>query len=132
MNWKIVITSMAALGVVAAVGAGPLATNAFAAPNLLKSIDTDNDATVDLNEASTAASQLFDRLDRDHDGTLDRKELRGRVSMKEWPEADPDHDGTLTKEEYLALVAKHFKAADTDNDGTLDAKELRSLARLLK
>jgi Ca2+-binding EF-hand superfamily protein len=132
MNWKTIITGIAAFGMVATFGAGPLATNAIAAPSILKSIDTDNDATVDLNEARTAASALFDRLDRDHDGTLDRKELHGRISTKEWAEADPDHDGTLTKEEYLAVVANRFKAADPDNDGTLDAKELKSLARLLK
>ena len=39
-------------------------------------LDTDNDRTVDLEEAKKAASALFDRLDRDHDGTLDRRELR--------------------------------------------------------
>src|SRR5882724_677386 len=99
--------------------------------------DTDNDGTVDLAEAKKAASAVFDRLDRDKDGTLDRRELRGRLSPKEFAAADPDKDGTLTKDEYLAVVEQRFKAADPDNDGTLDAKELRSkagraLARLLK
>src|SRR5262250_2144187 len=80
--------------------------------SLVKTVDTDNDGTVDLAEAKSAASKLFDKLDRDHDGTLD-------------------------KNEFLALVEKRFKAADPDNDGTIDAKELksaagRSLAPLLK
>ena len=97
----------------------------------------DNDGTVDLAEAKSAASRLFDKLDRDHDGTLDRRELRGRLNAKDFAAADPDNDGTLDKNEFLALVEKRFKAADPDNDGTIDAKELksaagRSLAPLLK
>jgi len=131
MSWK-TATTMAVLSAAVLFGSGPLVTSALAAPNVLKAIDTDNDATVDLNEAKAAASALFDRLDTDHEGTVDRKELRGRVSAKELAQADPDHDGTLTKDEYLALVATRFKAADHDNDGTLDAKELKVLARLLK
>src|SRR5262249_41499269 len=46
--------------------------------SLLKTLDPDNDGTVDLAEAKSAASKLFDKLDRDHDGTLDKRELRGR------------------------------------------------------
>jgi EF hand len=41
--------------------------------------DTDNDGTVDLNEAKKAASALFDKLDTDKDGILDSKELNGRL-----------------------------------------------------
>jgi EF hand len=105
--------------------------------SLLKTFDTDNDGTVDLAEAKSAASKLFDKLDRDHDGTLDRRELRGRLNAKDFAAADPDNDGTLDKNEFLALVEKRFKAADPDNDGTIDAKELksaagRSLVQLLK
>src|SRR5467141_3349227 len=72
--------------------------------SMLKTLDADNDGTVDLVEAKSAASKLFDKLDRDHDGTLDRRELRGRLN------------------------AKDFAAADPDNDGTIDAKELKSAA----
>ena len=104
--------------------------------SLLKTLDPDNDGTVDLAEAKSAASKLFDKLDRDHDGTLDKRELRGRVIAKDFAAADPDNDGTLDKNEFLALVEKRFNAANPDNDGTIDAKELksapgRSLARLL-
>lgn len=103
-------------------------------PNPLKTLDTDNDGTVDLAEARKAASDLFDKLDRDHDGTLDKWELRGRLNARERKAADPDHDGTLTKDEYLAVVEQRFKAADRDNDGTLDSRELASGAghRLLR
>jgi hypothetical protein len=103
----------------------------------LYGLDTDNDRTVDLQEAKKAASAVFDRLDRDRDGTLDLRELRGRLTARELKAADPDNDKTLTKDEYLAVVEKRFKAADPDRDGTLDSKELRTkagqaLLRLLK
>ena len=98
--------------------------------------DTDNDGTIDIDEAKKAASALFDKLDADKDGTLDVKELKGRLTQKEFTAADPDNDGTLTKDEFLAVVEKRFKAADPDNDGTVSAAELktaagRSLSRLL-
>jgi hypothetical protein len=103
----------------------------------LKMLDPDNDSTVDLAEAKSAASKAFDKLDRDHDGTLDRRELRGRINKKDFVAADPDKDGTLDKNEFSAVVEKRFTAANPDNDGTIDAKELkspagRSLVRLLK
>ena len=84
-----------------------------------------------------AASALFDKLDGDHDGTLDRKELKGRLSGRDWKMADPDNDGTLTKDEYLNFVEYAFKRTDRNGDGTVDAKELRSangraLLRLLQ
>src|SRR5262249_43012987 len=114
-----------------------IATTPAWSQSLLKTLDPDNDGTVDLAEAKNAASKLFDKLDRDHDGTLDKRELRGRVNAKDFAAADPDNDGTLDKNEFLALVEKRFNAANPDNDGTIDAKELksaagRSLARLLK
>jgi Ca2+-binding EF-hand superfamily protein len=100
-------------------------------------IDTDNDGTVDLNEAKAAASPEFDKLDVDHDGALDHKELDGRLSKKDWVTADPDKDGTLTKDEYLNTVETIFKQADKDGDGAVDAKEARTpagraLMRLLR
>ena len=75
--------------------------------SLLKTLDPDNDGTVDLAEAKTAAGKLFDKLDRDHDGTLDRRELRGRLNGKDFAAAD---DGTVDKNEFLAIVEKRFKA----------------------
>jgi Ca2+-binding EF-hand superfamily protein len=105
--------------------------------SLLLLLDTDNDGTVDLAEAKTAASATFDRLERDKDGTLDKRELSRRMSARELAAADPDHDGTLSKDEYLAVVEQRFRAADPDHDGTLNAKELSSpagkaLLRLLR
>jgi Ca2+-binding EF-hand superfamily protein len=76
--------------------------------SLLRTLDPDNDGTVDLAEARSAASKLFDRLDRDHDGTLDKRELRGRLNAKALAAADADNDGTLDKNEFLALVEKRF------------------------
>ncbi len=104
---------------------------------LVGQFDTDNDGTVDLAEAKEAGGAMFDKLDTDKDGTLDFKELRGRLSRKEFAAADPDTDGTLTKEEYLAVVEQRFKAADKDHDGTLSNWEFhtpkgRALTRLLR
>jgi len=104
---------------------------------LMRSLDTDNDGTLDLSEAKKAAEAVFNRLDRDHDGTLNARELRRRMSAKEFAASDPDKDGTLTKDEYLAIVEQRFKAADRDNDGTLTPRELisrpgRALLRLIK
>ncbi len=109
---------------------------AFAA-SAFSGIDTDNDGTIDLNEAKAAASAVFDKLDADHDGTLDRPELRGRVPGPDWAIADPDNDKTLTKDEYLNYVEFAFKRADTDGDQVVDAKEARThagrvLLRLLR
>ena len=123
---------------VASLGVLLMATSSPAwSQSLLKSLDPDNDGTVDLAEAKTAASKVFDKLDGDHDGTLDKRELRGRISGKDFSAADPDKDGTLDKDEYLVVVEQRFKKADPDNDGTVDAKELkssagRSLAHLVK
>ena len=97
-------------------------------PDLLAGLDTDHDGTVSLDEAKKAAEVMFDKLDRDHDGNLTGRELRGRLSAKEFAAADTDKDGTLSKDEYLSIVEKRLKAADTDNDGTLTRQELRSKA----
>jgi Ca2+-binding EF-hand superfamily protein len=116
---------------------GAAAAPALAAPTgPVAVLDTDNDGTVDLNEAKKAASALFDKLDTDKDGTLDLKELGGRLTKSELTAADPDKDGTLSKDEYLALVEKRFKAADPDKDGTISAAEFetsagRALSKLL-
>jgi hypothetical protein len=96
--------------------------------DLLAGLDTDHDATVSLDEAKKAAKVMFDKLDRDHDGTVTGRELRGRLSAREFAAADADKDGTISKDEYLAVVGQRFKAADTDNDGTLTRRELRSKA----
>ena len=120
---------MAILNCLAAIGSILVGWPAFAAPTrAMRLLDTDNDGTVDLDEAKKAASALFNKLDRDHEGTLDRRELGSRLSAAEFAAADPDKDGTLSKDEYLKVVENRFKAADPDNDGTLDEKELRSRA----
>jgi Ca2+-binding EF-hand superfamily protein len=97
-------------------------------PDLLAGLDSDHDGTVSLDEAKKAAEVMFDKLDRDHDGTLTGRELRGRLSAREFTAADTDKDGTLSKDEYLAIVEQRFKAADADDDGTLTRQELRSKA----
>ena len=97
-------------------------------PDFLAGLDTDHDGTVSLDEAKKAAEVMFDKLDRDHDGSLSRREVRGRLSAREFAAADTDKDGTISKDEYLAVVEQRFRAAGTDNEGTLTAQELRSKA----
>jgi Ca2+-binding EF-hand superfamily protein len=117
--------ALAAFAVALTVTASP---PGFAASRAMRMLDTDNDGTIDMKEATAAATALFARLDRHHSGKLDAKELRGRVNAAEFKAADPDKDGTLSKDKYLALVAQRFKRADKDNDGTIDEQELRSTA----
>jgi Ca2+-binding EF-hand superfamily protein len=90
------IFAVASLGALL-VGASPAYSQ-----SLLKSLDPDNDGTVEVAEAKDAASKVFDKLDRDHDSTLDKRELRGRLSSKELAAADPDKDATLDKNEFHA------------------------------
>jgi hypothetical protein len=102
------------------------------AASVFRGIDTNNDGTIDLDEAKAAAAAVFDKLDVNRDGTLDRAELRRRIPEQDWKIADPDNDNTLTKDEYLNYVEFAFKRADTNSDGTVDAKEARTHAgRLL-
>jgi len=122
-----------------------LAASTLATPGLaqrktcgeIKTLDPDNDGTMDLTEAKAAASRLFDKIDADKDGTLSQKELRGRMTAKELQAADTDKDGTIDKAEFLTEVDKRFKVADSDGDGTIDCKELKgtagkALVKLLK
>jgi EF hand len=124
-------------GIAGLVAAATPALAATKNSTLVGQFDTDNDGTVDIFEAKKAASELFDRLDTDKDGTLDLKELRGRLSRREFAAADPDNDKSLTKDEYLAQVEQRFKAADVDHDDTLSNFEFhtlkgRALTRLLR
>ena len=77
-----------------------VAAPALAASGPVARLDTDNDGTVDLDEAKKAAVALFDKLDTDKDGTLDPKELKGRVTDKDFKAADPDNDGTVSAAEF--------------------------------
>jgi Ca2+-binding EF-hand superfamily protein len=98
------------------------------AASIFSGIDTNNDDTIDLDEAKAAASKVFDKLDVDHDGTLTRAELRGRIPEQDWKIANPDNDKTVSKDEYLKYVEHAFKRADTNGDGTVNEKEARTPA----
>ncbi len=108
-------------------------TPAFGA-SVFRGIDTNNDGTIDLEEANAAASAVIDKLDSEHDGTLSRAELRGRIPEQDWKIAYPDSGRTLSKDQYLKYVEFAFKRADKDGEGTVDAKEApgRVLLRLLR
>jgi len=107
---------------------GTASIPAYAGPTVIKSLDADNDGTLDAQEIGKAAGAVFDRLEKDQDATLDYKELGSRLSKEDFARADPDNDGTLTKEEYVAFVQRLFKEADVDQEGTVDAAEMNSKA----
>ncbi len=90
--------------------------------------DTNGDGKVDLDEAKKAASDVFDKLDVNKAGKLSFKELRGRLSHREFAAADTDKDGSLSKAEYLAVVERRFKLADKDHDGFLKSWEFHTRA----
>ncbi|QGM99326.1 EF-hand domain-containing protein [Methylocystis parvus] len=119
-------TFLAAALTAATIIAAPIEPAFAKKASPVATLDTDNDATVDINELNKAVEALFEKLEKDNDGTLDSKELQGRLSKKELKAADPDNDGTLDKNEFLAAAASLFKDADPDNDGTLDDKEFAS------
>jgi Ca2+-binding EF-hand superfamily protein len=48
----------------------------------LKAVDTDNDGSVDLNEAKAAAEATFDRLEKDKDGTVTQRNCRAASAAK--------------------------------------------------
>lgn len=94
-------------------------------------IDTDNDGTIDLDEARRAGAALFDSLDRGRAGKLSHAQLgRRRLTAAEFAWADRDHDGTVDRDEYLALVERQFRAADVDHEGTVDRAEFKSRSGL--
>lgn len=101
---------------------------AAGAAEALKTLDTDDDGTIDKKEAIKGAKKVFKMINPDDDGTLDAEELKGRLDEAGLKAADPDDDGTLDWKEYRALVIKKFKAANPDKDGTIDLKELESPA----
>jgi len=74
-NEDIMISRRNAFGVALTALLG-VAAPALAASGPIARLDTDNDGTVDLDEAKKAAGALFDKLDTDKDGTLDLKESK--------------------------------------------------------
>ena len=97
---------------------------AASAASAIKSLDSDNDATLDMVEVETAGAKIFAALDKDMEGTLNADELAGRVSAAELRDLDSNHSGTLDRNEYAKAVAIRFKAADVDDNGAVDAREL--------
>jgi hypothetical protein len=82
-------------------------TPTFGASDLMKALDTNNDGTVDLDEASAAARRVSDRL------SVNRPSVT-QITQDRF------------KRRLLELVIVLFKAADVDGDEKLDEGELRS------
>ncbi len=90
----------------------------------IKAVDDDTDGQLDLAEAKAAAERVFKKINKDGDKTLELKEVRGRLTAKEFSAANSDKDKTLELPEWLALTEARFKAANPDGDQTLECKEL--------
>jgi Ca2+-binding EF-hand superfamily protein len=89
---------MAILNCLAAIGSILVGEPALAAPSrAMRLLDTDNDGTVDLEEAKKAASTLF--------GTLSKDEYL-KVVESRFKAADPDNDGTLDEKELRSRAGQ--------------------------
>jgi hypothetical protein len=111
--------------------------------------DTDNDGTVDWEEAHNAFIKHFDEMDTNQDGVLSAEETKGHCCMDKsggkdeksckrnarhdagtrgFEKADKDNDGTLDRKEAKKLpnVLKNFDVIDVDHDGTVDRDEVHN------
>lgn len=120
--------------------------------------DTDNDGTIDWEEAHDAFIKHFEQMDTNQDGVLSADEIKGCCmegkrcmdskhytedkackrhgaahdkGSREFEAADKDKDGTLDRKEAKKLprVSKNFDAIDTDRDGTIDRDEVHHFMR---
>ncbi|MBJ2174459.1 EF-hand domain-containing protein [Aureibaculum sp. A20] len=113
------------------------------AAQIFKKLDTNNDAKIDVDEASKAKrgniSQNFDNIDTNDDKFIDLAELEaslnGRARKKESAEnimkaADDNKDGKLNKLEIAAkeqlFLTNNFDAIDTNRDNEIDLEELKA------
>lgn len=101
--------------------------------------DTDNDGTVDWEEAHNAFIKHFDEMDTNQDGVLSAEEMKDCCCMKGdhcMNKGDGEHkckDGKCKRNSAAhAKGDKEFAAADKDNDGTLDKKEAKKLKNISK
>lgn len=99
--------------------------------------DTDNDGTVDWEEAHDAFVKHFDEMDANQDGVLDANETKGCCCMQGKHCKDGgEHkckDGKCKRHNAAHdKGSKAFDAADKDHDGTLDKKEARKLKNVFK
>jgi len=98
--------------------------------------DTDNDGTVDWQEAHDAFILHFDAMDANQDGVLSADEMKNCCCMQGKHCKDGDHkckDGKCKRDSAAHKKGdRAFTAADKDNDGTLDKKEARKLKNVYK
>lgn len=112
----------------------------------VKTIDTDGDGKLSLDEALEDAKKRFAKVDANGDGKLEKQELKpvldaavkqfpalAKIVPQELTATDTDGDHLLSIDEVVEKHKKDFARADADGDGKIDSQELRrAVATLLK
>ncbi len=101
------------------------------------SADTDNDGSVDWEEAHSAFVRHFDEMDSNQDGVLTPDEAKGCCIMSGSHCTDGKKSGMAgdaCKRQRGAhdKGSKEFNAADVDHDGTLTKSEAKKLKRVYR
>lgn len=123
MNYRVLAAaSLAAF----AFGAAPVLAQTSNGAAAIKSINKDNDDTLELAEVINAGVKTFEAINPDGDTTLESGETQGRLTAADWKKANTDGDETLEMDEWLKILRARFKAADKNKDGKLTAAELDS------
>lgn len=101
-------------------------------------IDTDNDGTLTLDEATKQANTAFDGFNRNNDDRLTPEEYDGargaqnvRAPMAGFiqlhaKELDADADANITRTELITTLTRMFAKSDRDNDNALSPAELNA------
>jgi Ca2+-binding EF-hand superfamily protein len=123
-------------------GNRPSRTEKPDASKIMSKLDTNNDNTIDRDEASNdkrgKISEMFDKIDLDANNSISFEELEASLenrgpkqkSAKDLiKDLDDNKDGTLNELEIAAkkneLLAINFKEIDSNKDNELDRDELK-------
>ncbi|WP_261405572.1 hypothetical protein [Chenggangzhangella methanolivorans] len=108
----------AALVAAAFVATPALAQTKMTGEEVIKTIDADNDGTLDIAEVIHAGSKLFAEINPDGDTTLESKETEGRLTKKDWKKANKDGDDTLGGRVAVDPARRETTARSTPRSST--------------
>lgn len=121
-----------------------LSTQATADPiaDIFKSQDTNQDGAISVSEAQAAAPAIFRTIDRNNNGTLDLTEIAAHIAAEAAPGTsfpaevlasvaqqtlrywDGNGDGKVTEQEYTTAAVNLLMLADTNGDKRVTREEL--------